>query len=167
MAPNMELHDRASKIKLLLMDCDGVLTDGRLYFGPTGEELKVFHARDGQGIVDWHKAGFRSGIISGRNSPIVELRAKQLGIEFVKQGRKDKAAALAEIFAESGATADETAFVGDDTPDIQVFERVGFSAAVQDAHDSVKKAALYTTTIDGGRGAVREVIDLLTAAKRS
>ena len=70
------------------MDCDGVLTDGRLYFSETGESLKVFHARDGQGIVDWHKAGFRSGIISGRNSPIVDMRAGQLGIEFVWQGRE-------------------------------------------------------------------------------
>ncbi len=147
------------------MDCDGVLTDGRLYFGSTGEELKVFHARDGQGIVDWHKAGFRSGIISGRNSPIVEMRAKHLGIEFIKQGRKDKAVALDEILSESGATAEETAFIGDDTPDIQVFERVGFAFSVHDAHSAVKNAAHFITEIDGGRGAVREVIDLLIAAK--
>lgn len=149
------------------MDCDGVLTDGRLYFGPTGEELKVFHARDGQGIVDWHEAGFRSGIISGRNSPIVEMRAKQLGIEFVKQSRNDKAAALAEILGESGASAEETAFIGDDTPDIKVFKLVGLSAAVHDGHDSVKEAAHLTTKADGGCGAVREVIDLLLEAKKS
>ena len=150
---------------MLLMDCDGVLTDGRLYFGPTGEELKVFHARDGEGIVAWNKAGFRSGIISGRNSPIVELRAKQLGIEFIRQGRKDKAVALAEILAESGTAAEDTAYIGDDTPDIQVFDRVGFAAAVRDAHDSVRKAAHFITETDGGRGAVREVIDLLLGAK--
>ena len=169
MAHNRDLNikARAARVKLLLMDCDGVLTDGRLYFGPTGEELKVFHARDGQGIVNWHKAGFRSGIISGRNSPIVEMRAKQLGIEFIKQGRKDKAAALAEILTESGATAEETAFIGDDTPDIQVFERVGLAAAVHDAHDAVKNAAHFITELDGGRGAVREVIDLLMAEKKS
>lgn len=165
MAHNMELNELARRVKLLLMDCDGVLTDGRLYFGPTGEELKVFHARDGEGIVAWHKAGFRSGIISGRNSPIVDLRAKQLGIEFVKQGRKDKAAALAEILAETGVLADETGFIGDDTPDIQVFERVGFSVAVKDAHESVRNAAHYVTGLDGGRGCVREVIDLLLDAK--
>lgn len=161
----MELNERASRVTLLLMDCDGVLTDGRLYFGPTGEELKVFHARDGEGIVAWNKAGFRSGIISGRNSPIVEMRAKQLGIEFIKQGRKDKAVALAEILAESGAAAEDAAFIGDDTPDIQVFERVGFAAAVRDAHDSVRKAAHFITETDGGRGAVRELIDLLLSAK--
>ncbi len=160
-----DLQDRTKAITLLLMDCDGVLTDGRLYFGSTGEELKVFHARDGEGIVAWNKAGFRSGIISGRNSPIVEMRAKQLGIEYVKQGRKDKAAALAEILSESGASSEETAFIGDDTPDIQVFERVGFSAAVHDAHETVRLNADYVTEIDGGRGAVREVIDLLLEAK--
>lgn len=145
------------------MDCDGVMTDGRLYFGPTGEELKVFHARDGEGIVAWNNAGFRTGIISGRNSPIVEMRARQLGIEFIRQGRKDKAAALAEILAESGATADETAFIGDDTPDIQVFECVGLAVAVGDAHQTVKDSAHFVTKTDGGRGAVREVIDLLMA----
>ena len=161
----MELNQRASRVTLLLMDCDGVLTDGRLYFGPTGEELKVFHARDGEGIVAWNKAGFRSGIISGRNSPIVELRAKQLGIEFIRQGRKDKDVALAEILAESGTAAEDTAYIGDDTPDIQVFDRVGFAAAVRDAHDSVRKAAHFITETDGGRGAVREVIDLLLGAK--
>lgn len=163
----MDLKAKAGKIKLLLMDCDGVLTDGRLYFGAAGEEIKVFHARDGQGIVDWHKAGFRSGIISGRNSPIVEMRAKQLGIEFIKQGRKDKAEAFVEILAESGVSPDEIAFVGDDTPDIQVFERVGFAVAVSNAHSMVKEAAHYITEIDGGRGAVREVIDVITAAKNS
>lgn len=154
---------RASRIKLLLMDCDGVLTDGRLYFGSEGEALKVFHARDGQGIVDWHKAGFRSGIISGRNSPIVALRASQLGMEFLKQGRPDKSAALDEILAAAGVVAEEVAFIGDDTPDIQVFERVGLAVAVGDALDVVKAAAHYTTQQNGGQGAVREVIELLLA----
>ena len=161
----MELTERASKITLLLMDCGGVLTDGRLYFSADGEELKVFHARDGQGIIDWHKAGFRSGIISGRNSPIVDIRAKQLGIEFVRQGRSDKAAALTEILLEAGATPDETAFIGDDTPDIQVFDRVGFSAAVHDAHPAVQEAANFVSKKKGGQGAVREIIDLLLKAK--
>lgn len=154
-----------AKIKLLLMDCDGVLTDGRLYFGRSGEELKVFHARDGQGIVDWHKAGFQSGIISGRDSPIVEIRAKQLGISHVKQGRSDKSAALDEVIAEAGVAAAEIAFIGDDTPDIQVFERVGISFAVADAHKKVKDAASLTLTKPGGQGAVREAIDLLLIAR--
>lgn len=160
-----QVSGRAGQIRLLLMDCDGVLTDGRLYFGATGEELKVFHARDGQGIVEWHKAGFRSGIISGRNSPIVEMRAKQLGIEFIFQGRKDKIAAFHEIVEASGVTPKEIAFIGDDTPDAEVFPLVGFAVAVGDAHEAVKTAAHFTTKARGGRGAVREVIDLVLQAK--
>lgn len=159
------LADRARRIKLLIMDVDGVLTDGRLYFGPTGEELKVFHVRDGQGLVDWHKAGFRSGIISGRNSPIVEMRARQLGVEFIWQGRKEKVSAFNEIIAAAGVTADETAFVGDDTPDAEVFPYIGLAAAVADAHDEVKAAAHYVTAADGGRGAVREVVEMIFAGK--
>src|SRR5580765_8420375 len=124
MAPRPDLVGRCRRITLLLMDCDGVLTDGRLYFSERGEELKVFHARDGQGIVDWHRAGFRSGIISGRNSPIVELRAKQLGIEFVLQGRKEKVSALNEILAAANVAAEEVAFIGDDTPDAEVLALV-------------------------------------------
>jgi 3-deoxy-D-manno-octulosonate 8-phosphate phosphatase (KDO 8-P phosphatase) len=162
----MTVIEQAKRIKLLIMDCDGVLTDGRLYFSAAGEELKVFHARDGQGIVEWHKAGFRSAIISGRNSPIVEMRGKQLGIEFILQGRKEKISAFNELIAIAGVTADETAFVGDDTPDAEVFPFVGLAMAVGDAHDAVKVAAHYVTKLDGGRGAVREVIDLLIDAKK-
>jgi len=164
----MESHIsvRAKKIKLLLMDCDGVLTDGRLYFGPGGEELKVFHARDGQGIVNWHKGGSRSGIISGRTSAIVEMRAKQLGIEFIHQGRTDKVSALRDVCEAADLSADEVAFIGDDTPDAEVFPHVGLAVAVGDAHEVVKAAAHYTTKLNGGQGAVREVIDLLLDAKK-
>lgn len=157
--------DRARRIKLLIMDCDGVLTDGRLYFGPTGEELKVFHVRDGQGLVEWHGAGSRSGIISGRNSPIVELRAKQLGVEFIFQCRKEKVSAFKELIAAAGVEPEEVAFIGDDTPDAEVFPFVGLAVAVGDAHAKVKEAAHYITHSEGGRGAVRELIDLLLAAK--
>ncbi len=162
----MTLRERAQRIKLLLMDVDGVLTDGRLYFSGLGEELKVFHARDGQGIVNWHKAGFRSGIISGRNSPIVEMRAKQLGIEFIWQGRKDKVAAFQEIVAAASVLPEEVAFIGDDTPDAEVFPFVGLAVAVGDAHEAAKAAAHYIARLDGGRGAVRELIDLLLVTKK-
>ncbi|MEQ1923833.1 MAG: HAD hydrolase family protein [Pyrinomonadaceae bacterium] len=162
----MTVSERAKRIKLLIMDCDGVLTDGRLYFSAAGEELKVFHARDGQGIVEWHHAGNKSGIISGRNSQIVEMRGKQLGIEFIYQGRKEKVSALNEMILEAGVLREETAFVGDDTPDAEVFPFVGLAVAVNDAHDAVKAAAHHITKADGGRGAVREVIDLLIDAKR-
>lgn len=160
-----EISERARKIKLVLMDCDGVLTDGRLFFGPTGEELKAFHVRDGQGLVYWHNAGFRSGVISGRNSPIVEMRMKQLGVEFIWQGRKEKVSAFREIIDTANVAHEEVAFIGDDTPDAEVFPFVGLAVAVGDAHDAVKAAAHYIAKADGGRGAIREVIDLILAAK--
>jgi 3-deoxy-D-manno-octulosonate 8-phosphate phosphatase (KDO 8-P phosphatase) len=160
-----KLRERFKKVKLLIMDCDGVLTDGRLYFGPTGEELKVFFVRDGQGLAYWHKAGFRSGIISGRTNPILEMRAKQLGVEFIWQGRKEKVSAFHELIEAAGASAEETAYVGDDTPDAEVFPLAGLGIAVGDALDEVKSAAHYVTKCDGGRGAIREVIDLILAAK--
>ena len=162
----MDITQRARRIKLLIMDCDGVLTDGRLYFGPTGEDLKVFFVRDGQGLSYWHKAGGKSGIISGRNSPIVEMRGKQLGIEYFSQGREEKVAAFHEMIAGAGVSAEEAAFVGDDTPDAEVFPLVGLAVAVGDAHQDAKKAAHYITQNDGGRGAVREVIDILLAARK-
>ena len=160
------IRRRIERIKLLILDCDGVLTDGRLFFGPTGEELKVFFVRDGQGLVEWHKAGGHTGIISGRNSPIVEMRAKQLGVEFIFQGRKEKISAFNELIAAAGVSAEEAAFVGDDTPDADVFPLVGLAVAVGDAHPAVKNAAHLVTDAAGGRGAVREVIDLLLEGRR-
>lgn len=148
------------------MDCDGVLTDGRLYFGPGGEALKVFDVRDGYGLTQWHKAGFRSAVISGRKSTIVEVRAQDLGIEFVMQGREDKLAAFNELLAAANVPADEVAFIGDDTIDLPLFPLVGWAIAVADAHDDVRSSALYVTRSLGGRGAVREVIDLLLAARQ-
>ena len=149
----------------MIMDVDGVLTDGRLYFTERGEETKVFHVRDGQGLVMFHKAGFRSGIISGRNSPVVDMRLKQLGVEFIWQGRKEKISAFNEIVAAAAVYPDEVAFIGDDTPDAEVFPLAGFAVAVGDAHDAVKAAAHYTTSREGGRGAVRELIDLILEAQ--
>ncbi|MFT3745600.1 MAG: HAD hydrolase family protein [Pyrinomonadaceae bacterium] len=160
-----DLSNRAKRITLVIMDCDGVLTDGRLYYGAAGEELKVFNVRDGQGIVDWHKAGNRTGIISGRNSPIVELRAKELGIEFVMQGRNEKVSALNELILAAGVVREEVAYVGDDTPDAEVFPFVGLAVAVADAHEVARTAADFVTSKGGGHGAVRELIDSLLAAK--
>ena len=144
------------------MDCDGVLTDGRLYFSSSGEELKVFDVRDGQGIVMWHQAGFKSGIISGRGArDIVARRAEELGIEFLRVGTTDKLADLREIMSEVGVSAENVAYVGDDIGDIAIMREVGFPVAVADAVDAVKKIAAYVTKAAGGRGAVREVTDLL------
>ena len=163
----MTLGEKAKYIKFLVMDCDGVLTDGRLYFSAAGEELKVFNVRDGQGLVDWHRAGFRSGIISGRDSPIVEARGKQLGTEFIYQGRNEKIAAINEMILEAGVLREEVAFIGDDSPDAEVFPFVGLAIAVADAHESARSAAEYVTKAKGGRGAVREVIDMLLESAKA
>lgn len=150
------------KIKLLLLDCDGVLTDGRLYFSAAGEELKVFDVQDGQGIVSWIKAGNIVGIISGRSSPIVERRAAELGIQMVRQGVTSKLETAREIWLETGIDPPATAFVGDDIPDIQLMQDCGCGIAVANAVSEVRKVADYVTEKSGGRGAVREVIDMLS-----
>jgi len=156
----------ASGVKLLLLDCDGVLTDGRLYFTAGGEEMKVFDVRDGQGLVSWHAAGFGSGIISGRKSDIVDLRAKELGIGFVHQGVEDKQTAFLAILSEAYITDPlEVAYVGDDIGDIPIMKKVGLPIAVADAVGEVKAAASLVTVASGGRGAVREITDLLLRAK--
>ena len=160
-----KLIEAARKVRLLLMDCDGVLTDGRLYYGESGETLKVFDVQDGLGIVTWHREGNHSGIISGRSSPIVDKRAKELGIQYVIQGSEDKLWDARTICDELGLGFSETAYIGDDIPDIELLKAVGVGIATSNAVDEVKSAANYTTTSAGGRGAVREVIDLLIASR--
>ena len=151
----------SSDITLLLLDCDGVLTDGRLYFSANGEELKVFDVQDGQGIVAWIRSGRQIGIISGRSSPILEKRAAELGIRFVHQGVSNKLEIAKEIWEELGIGPEQTAFIGDDIPDIEVMEACGVGIAVANAASDVKPVADYVTQKLGGRGAVREVIDRL------
>ena len=157
---------RARKIKLLLMDCDGVLTDGRLYYTESGEQMKVFNVRDGQGVISWHKAGFRSGIISGRNAKkILEVRATELGMNYIKARSHDKAKDFLDILQDAKVTSDEVAYIGDDVGDICLMEEVGFPIAVADAASIVLPYAVYKTKAKGGFGAVREVTDLLLRAK--
>ena len=160
-----DLSTRAQSIKLVLMDCDGVLTDGRLWLNADGDEQKAFHARDGQGISLLHKAGLQTGIISGRTSTAVDRRAQDLKILYVRQYAKDKIKALEEILADAGVSANECAYVGDDVADIPVMHRVRFAVAVADAVDETKKAAHYVTALEGGQGAVREVCDLILKAQ--
>ena len=163
----MDLASRARKIKLLLMDCDGVLTDGRLYFSASGEALKVFHVRDGQGLVAWHSAGFQSGIISGREAEAIILpRASELGIRYVRTGSTDKAADLLEVLGIANVSPDEVAFIGDDTGDIPIMNIVGLPVAVGDAVEATKATAVFVTKALGGCGAVRELVDMLLDAKR-
>lgn len=158
--------EKARKVKLLLMDCDGVLTDGRLYFTEKGEEMKVFHVRDGQGIVMWHQAGFESGIISGRKSKILHVRATELGMRYIKDGSQDKAKDFEDILQFANVSSDEVAFIGDDIADIYLMKKVGFAVAVADAVQEVFPYVLYTTKSKGGFAAVREVTDLLLRAKK-
>jgi 3-deoxy-D-manno-octulosonate 8-phosphate phosphatase (KDO 8-P phosphatase) len=162
-----ELLNIAAKIKLLLMDCDGVMTDGRLYFTENGEAMKVFHVRDGQGLALWHKAGFSSGIITGRGAEkILEKRATELGIDYIKACSLDKASDFEDILQQAGVTADEVAFIGDDVGDISIMKRVGLPIAVADAVSEVLPYVLHRTVTNGGGGAVREVTDWILEAKR-
>ena len=163
---DQKLEARAAKIKLLLMDCDGVLTDGRITLLPNGDEQKTFHVRDGQGIVLLHRAGLRSGIISGRNSSLVERRARELGIEFVRQGAWNKLDDFEEILSETGLTPIETAFIGDDVADIPLLLRVGLAIAVTDAVAETKTVAHLVTVNSGGMGAVREATDFILKSQQ-
>jgi 3-deoxy-D-manno-octulosonate 8-phosphate phosphatase (KDO 8-P phosphatase) len=157
-------QQRAADIRLLVLDVDGVLTDGRLYFSPQGEEMKVFHVRDGAGIVQVLRAGIAVAVISGRDSRAVERRMSELGVSWVRQGVSDKLAALREILDILGLGPQAVACVGDDTPDLPLLANARLGVAVADAHPSVRDKAHFVTRLPGGRGAVREVCDLLLAA---
>jgi len=147
------------------MDCDGVLTDGRLWLTADGEEQKAFHVHDGQGIALLHKAGLKTGIISGRTSAAVERRGRELGMSYLWQGANDKTKAFDEIIAEAGVSPHECAYIGDDVADVSVMRRAGLAVAVADAVDEVRQAAHYVTRLAGGRGAVREVCDMILKAQ--
>ena len=161
------LLERAHRVQLLVLDVDGVMTDGHLHITANGEETKVFHVRDGSGLVAVQRAGITVAIISGRNSAAVTRRAGELGIRHVFQGIADKDAALDSLLAELGVNADALACVGDDTPDVPMLERATLAVAVADAHATARAAAHWTTRSAGGHGAVREVCDLLLSARAS
>ncbi len=148
-------------IKLLLLDVDGVMTDGRIIYTGDGHESKAFDVKDGHGLKLIQRAGIRVGIITGRQSEVVARRAEELGIEFVYQGCRDKLAPYREILEKCGLTDNQVAYVGDDVVDLPVLTRVGFAATVIDAVEDVKPYVDYVTERPGGRGAVREICDLL------
>ena len=159
---------KAKKIKLLLTDCDGVLTDGRLYYTENGEAMKVFNVRDGQGIVSWHKAGFRSGIISGRNAKkILEKRATELEMHYIKVCSVDKAEDFFDILQDAKVASEEVAYIGDDIGDACLIGKVGLPIAVADAALELLSEVVYKTKAKGGYGAVREVTDLLLRVKQN
>jgi YrbI family 3-deoxy-D-manno-octulosonate 8-phosphate phosphatase len=152
-------------IQLLLLDCDGVLTDGGVTWSEDGIEQKTFHIRDGLGIKLWQQAGGQVGIVTGRSSRVVEWRARELGIDFIRQGVGDKLAVVADLVAAAGLGWEAVAYVGDDLPDLPVVSRVGLGVAVADACPELRAAAGLVTSLPGGQGAVRELIERLLKAR--
>ena len=159
-----DFREKARRIQMLILDVDGVLTDGT--FEPNGEEeVKRFHSRDGIGLTLAKRAGLRLGLISGRVSSVVSERATELGMHFVRLGVEDKLTALTEALELEGFGPEEIAYMGDDLPDLPVLTRVGLSATVSDAHYEVRTRVDYVTRARGGFGAVREFIDQILLAK--
>jgi 3-deoxy-D-manno-octulosonate 8-phosphate phosphatase (KDO 8-P phosphatase) len=152
-------------VKALVLDVDGVLTDGRIIFDDDGRELKFFHVRDGHGMKLLMRAGIEVIFLTGRTSRVVEHRAKDLGVGAVYQGARDKIAVLGKVLADRGLKPEQTACMGDDITDIPLFRVAGFSAAVADACEEARKAADFVTRSGGGRGAVREVCELILKAQ--
>jgi len=158
---NAEVRARVERVKLLVLDVDGVMTDGRLFYHDDGTESKAFDVRDGHGIKMLKHAGIETALISGRSSPLVEKRADDLGIEDVAQGVRDKVPILEKFLSKRKLKFGEAAFVGDDVVDLSVMNRVGFAVAVADASEYLFDVAHYVTLAPGGRGAVREVAELI------
>jgi len=149
------------KIKLLVLDVDGVLSDGSIFMGASGEEFKAFNVKDGSGLKYWQRCGGKIAWITGRESTLVENRATELGVNILRQGCKVKLPVYEEVLAELGVAPDETAVIGDDLPDIPMLMRCGFSAAPSDAIDEVCTRVDYVCTASGGKGCVREVVELI------
>lgn len=157
----LPLQENVLPIRFLILDIDGVMTDGTITYTSSGEELKSFDVKDGQGLKFWERAGYAAGVITGRSSPIVERRARELGIAFVEMGAKFKLPAFEKMIAEAGVRPEEVAMIGDDLPDYPLIIRAGLGVAVADAVEEVKEAAAMVTEKPGGRGAVREVVDFI------
>ncbi len=148
-----------ARLKLLVMDVDGVLTDGRIYLDEDGREIKAFDTKDGAGVKYWQRVGHTAAIITGRGSPTVQRRAEELGIEIVHLNAKIKLPAFQSVLAQTGATAEETVVIGDDLTDLPLLRACGFAAAPADAVADVREAAEYVAAAGGGRGCVREVVE--------
>ncbi len=153
------MTSKIMKIKLILMDVDGVLTDGQIIYSEKGDEIKAFNVQDGLGITLARMAGLKTGIITGRHSDLVERRALELKMDVISQGNFSKLPEYEKIKNELNLSDDEIAYIGDDILDLPILKRVGFSVAVANARDEVKAACDYVTLNSGGKGAVREVID--------
>lgn len=162
----MKLDQRARVIELLLSDVDGVLTDGGVVYNNHGIESKQFHVRDGFGIKLCHMAGLKFGIVTSRNSHVVKLRAAELGIDLVRQGADNKLQTVEEIARGFSLSLNQVAYIGDDLPDLATIKAVGLGITVADAPAELCEAAAYTTRVSGGRGAVRESVELILKAKQ-
>jgi 3-deoxy-D-manno-octulosonate 8-phosphate phosphatase (KDO 8-P phosphatase) len=164
-----EILARAARVRLLLMDVDGVMTDGTYWSVPDGRggtaEAKAFDSQDGIALQWLRQAGIRAGLISGRVSAATEERARQAGFVYIYQGHVEKVPVLEEILADAGLEAEQVAYVGDDLTDVAIMHRVGLSGATANARAEVKKEAHYVTEAAGGHGAVREVVELLLKAQ--
>ena len=156
-----DARERAQKIKLLICDIDGVFSDGRIYLGNQGEELKAFNTKDGFGIKALINSGFEVAVITGRHSQIVQQRMTSLTVPHIYQGQENKLQAYQELKDKLQLSDEQIAYIGDDGPDLPVMELVGFAVAVNDAHPLIKRVSHYTTMLPGGFGAVRELTDLL------
>lgn len=157
----MRLDQRCTPIRLILSDVDGVMTDGGLVFDNQGIETKQFHVRDGSGVKLWQRAGHQFGLITGRSSHIVQVRAGELDINLVRQGVQEKLPTMRQIAADLELELDNVCFIGDDLPDLPAIRAAGLGIAVADAAEEVRRAADYTTSMPGGHGAVREAIELI------
>ena len=165
MAMRTSLEERMKRIRLIIMDVDGVLTDGGIYMGPDGEAMKRFDIKDGLGIALWRRVGGKTAILTGRSSKIVENRAKELHISVVRQGCTDKRTAYEDLKKEMHFSDEEIAYIGDDLIDLPVMRRAGLPVAVADAAPEAKEAALLVTEHAGGHGAIRETAELLLRAQ--
>ena len=161
----MSLTEQAKKIELILSDVDGVLTDGGIVFDNQGIETKRFHIRDGLGIRLWQRTGRRFGLLTGRTSHVVQVRAAELGIDLVRQGFEEKLPVVTSLLRELKLTPQQVCYIGDDLPDLPVVRHVGLGVAVADAVEDVKAAAHHTTDARGGEGAVRELIETILKAQ--
>lgn len=157
----MGIEEKAKKIKLLLLDVDGVMTDGRIIYDNFGDEFKVFDVQDGYGLVLWHRAGLKSAIVTAKKTKIVARRAKECRVTKVFQNARDKGVAYEKILKTFKVADNEVCFMGDDLVDIPIMKRAGLAVAVPYSREEVKSLAHYITKSQNGRGAVREVIELI------
>ena len=158
-------REKARSVAWIVLDVDGVLTDGRIFLDGAGGERKAFDVRDGHRIVMAAQAGIRTVFLSGRASPVIERRAAELGVHRVFQGARDKGDVLERFFREEGARPEQTAYLGDDLVDLPALRRAGFAAAVGDAVPEVQEAADWVAAAPGGRGAVRELVEFILMAQ--